>query len=153
MKRRIESLTFLFSKGPFSFTVGNSMSQSVYGYKRECVYERVTNVDAQGEKLQLSHAVQVTCNSIIIKHTKDTLQVFKANLVRIQFNQILNGKETLWWTFTRSADRGLLLKRRLRADGHQLDEVILVHKAFVDANNEVSERLKLDKNDSCNVEG
>ena len=63
MKRRIESLTFLFSKGPFSFTVGNSMSQSVYGYKCECVCERVTNVDAQGEKLQLSHAVQVTCNN------------------------------------------------------------------------------------------
>ena len=79
--------------------------------------------------------------------------MFKAYLIRIQFNQVLNGKETFWWTFARCADRGLLLKGWLRADRHQFYEVILVHKAFVDANNEVSERLKLNENDSCNVEG
>ena len=79
--------------------------------------------------------------------------MFKTDLVRIQFNQVLNRKEALWWSFAGCADRGLLLEGGQGADGHQLDEVVLIHKAFVDANNEVSERLKLNENDSCNVEG
>lgn len=79
--------------------------------------------------------------------------MLKADLVRIQLNQILNGEETFWRAFARCADNGLLLKGWLRADWHQFDEVVLVHKAFVDADNEVSERLKLNEYDSCNVEG
>jgi hypothetical protein len=79
--------------------------------------------------------------------------MLKADLVRIQFNQVLNGKETLWRAFAGRADDGLLLKGRLRADGYQFDEVVLVHETLVDADNEMSEGLKFNEYDSCNVKG
>ena len=80
--------------------------------------------------------------------------MLKTDLIGVQFNQVLNRKETLrWWTFSRSADGGMLLKGRLRTDRHQFDEVVLVHETLVDPNNEMSERLKLDEDDGCNMEG
>lgn len=86
------------------------------------------------------------------KLTQHTLQVLKTNLVWIQLNQVLNGKKAFWRAISRSAGRELLLKRWLGTHRQQFNEVVLVHKTFIDAHNEVVQRLKLNEDHGSYVE-